>query len=52
MAAKAAIGAVTSTSSGRPGMDDLKQSACLTTREGPFSDVKYLSLSSEMMAGW
>jgi hypothetical protein len=40
VAANAAIGAVTSGSSERSGIEDLKQSACFWTRHAPLSAVK------------
>jgi hypothetical protein len=40
VAANAAIGAVTSKSSERSGIDDLKQSACFWARHAPLSAVK------------
>jgi hypothetical protein len=43
VAANAAIGAVTSGSSERSGIDDLKHSACFWTRHAPLSTVKNLS---------
>ncbi len=50
MAANAAIGAVTSNSSERSGIDDLKQSACLLTRHAPLSAVKNPSWRIDTMA--
>jgi len=50
VAANAAIGAVTSNSSERSGIDDLKQSACFWTRHAPLSAVKNPSWRIDIIA--
>ena len=50
MAANAAIGAVTSGSSDRSGVEDLKQSLCFWTRHAPLSAVKKPSWRTAIMA--
>jgi len=50
VAANAAIGAVTSSSSGRSDIEDLKHSACFWTRHAPLSAVKKPSWRIDTMA--